>query len=169
MTLHIPHSIFNLARLLHVRPETFGPYYVYPFTNYIMHPHFSFGFNQKKNSVNFLRRNSCHLLGVPVTETNMMILYRWTHCLKKSFMAVNTSESIHFIHSECFGNSSKFRLKPENVVHSENSVPTKESKGNFSRNSENLNYSRTVCDSICNDIYIYIHAVQQDTQNDFNE
>jgi hypothetical protein len=29
MALYIPHSIFHLARLLYVRPETFGPYYVY--------------------------------------------------------------------------------------------------------------------------------------------
>ena len=29
MALYISHSIFHLARLLHVRPETFGPYYVY--------------------------------------------------------------------------------------------------------------------------------------------
>ena len=29
MALYIPHSIFNLARLLYVRPEIFGPYYVY--------------------------------------------------------------------------------------------------------------------------------------------
>ena len=28
MTLYIPHSILNLARVLYVRPETFGPYYV---------------------------------------------------------------------------------------------------------------------------------------------
>ena len=28
MTLYIPHSIFHLVRLLYVRPETFGPYYV---------------------------------------------------------------------------------------------------------------------------------------------
>ena len=28
MTLYIRHSIFHLARLLYVRPETFGPYYV---------------------------------------------------------------------------------------------------------------------------------------------
>ena len=28
MALHIPHSIFHLARLLYVRPETFGPYCV---------------------------------------------------------------------------------------------------------------------------------------------
>ena len=28
MTLYIPHSIFHLARLLYVRPETFGPYYI---------------------------------------------------------------------------------------------------------------------------------------------
>ena len=28
MALYIPHSIFHLARLLNVRPETFGPYYV---------------------------------------------------------------------------------------------------------------------------------------------
>ena len=30
MALYIPHSIFLLARLLYVRPETFGPYYVSP-------------------------------------------------------------------------------------------------------------------------------------------
>ena len=28
MALYIPHSIFHLARLLYVRPETFGLYYV---------------------------------------------------------------------------------------------------------------------------------------------
>ena len=28
MALYIPNSIFRLARLLYVRPETFGPYYV---------------------------------------------------------------------------------------------------------------------------------------------
>ena len=28
MALYIPHSIFHLARLLYVRPETSGPYYV---------------------------------------------------------------------------------------------------------------------------------------------
>ena len=28
MALYIPHSIFHLARLMYVRPETFGPYYV---------------------------------------------------------------------------------------------------------------------------------------------
>jgi hypothetical protein len=27
MALYIPHSIFHLARLLYVRPETFGPCY----------------------------------------------------------------------------------------------------------------------------------------------
>ena len=31
MALYIPHSIFHLARLLYVRPETFGPYYVCTF------------------------------------------------------------------------------------------------------------------------------------------
>ena len=29
MALYIPHSILHLARLLYVRPETFGPYYVH--------------------------------------------------------------------------------------------------------------------------------------------
>ena len=29
MALYIPHSIFHLARLLYVRPETFRPYYVH--------------------------------------------------------------------------------------------------------------------------------------------
>ena len=28
MALYIPHSIFHLAWLLYVRPETFGPYYL---------------------------------------------------------------------------------------------------------------------------------------------
>jgi hypothetical protein len=28
MALYIPHSIFHLARLFYVRPETSGPYYV---------------------------------------------------------------------------------------------------------------------------------------------
>jgi hypothetical protein len=30
MALYISHSVFHLARLLYVRPETFGPYYVSP-------------------------------------------------------------------------------------------------------------------------------------------
>ena len=30
MALYIPHSIFHLVRLLYVRPETFGTYYVIP-------------------------------------------------------------------------------------------------------------------------------------------
>ena len=34
MTLYIPHSIFHLARLLYVKPETFGPYYVQPRSSY---------------------------------------------------------------------------------------------------------------------------------------
>ena len=29
MALYIPHSIFHLARLLYVTPETSGPYYVH--------------------------------------------------------------------------------------------------------------------------------------------
>ena len=29
MALYIPHSIFHLARLLYVMPETFGPYYAH--------------------------------------------------------------------------------------------------------------------------------------------
>ena len=29
MALYIPHSIFHLARLLYVRPESFGPYYIH--------------------------------------------------------------------------------------------------------------------------------------------
>jgi hypothetical protein len=33
MALYIPHSIFHLARLLYVRPETFGPYYVHFITS----------------------------------------------------------------------------------------------------------------------------------------
>ena len=32
MALYNPHSIFHLARLLYVRPETLGPYYVLHFT-----------------------------------------------------------------------------------------------------------------------------------------
>ena len=31
MALYTHHSIFHLARLLYVRPETFGPYYVYSY------------------------------------------------------------------------------------------------------------------------------------------
>ena len=34
MALYIPHSIFHLARLLYVRPETFGPNYVTICTKY---------------------------------------------------------------------------------------------------------------------------------------
>ena len=34
MTLYIPHSFFHLVRLLYVRPETFGPYYVTSLMNY---------------------------------------------------------------------------------------------------------------------------------------
>ena len=37
MTLYIPHSIFHLARLLYVRPETFGPYYVRVSNDHFIH------------------------------------------------------------------------------------------------------------------------------------
>ena len=36
MALYIPHSIFHLARLLYVRPETFGPYYIQILQLYIV-------------------------------------------------------------------------------------------------------------------------------------
>ena len=35
MTLYTPHSIFHLARLLYVTPETFGPYYVLILSYYL--------------------------------------------------------------------------------------------------------------------------------------
>ena len=39
MALYIAHSIFHLARLSYVRPETFGPYYVSCFNE---HPKVAF-------------------------------------------------------------------------------------------------------------------------------
>ena len=33
MALYIPHSVFHSARLLCIRPETFGPYYVHSVGN----------------------------------------------------------------------------------------------------------------------------------------
>ena len=39
MALYNPHSIFQLARLLYVRPETFGPYYVRAFNNIQVNNH----------------------------------------------------------------------------------------------------------------------------------
>jgi hypothetical protein len=39
MALYIPHSILHLARLLYVRPETFGPYYVCTYVRtYVIKP-----------------------------------------------------------------------------------------------------------------------------------
>jgi hypothetical protein len=36
MALYIPHSIFHLVRLLYVRQETFGPYYIcLPHTSHV--------------------------------------------------------------------------------------------------------------------------------------
>ena len=41
MALYIPHSIFHLARLLYVRPETSGPYYLTTYMNlYLCFPLF---------------------------------------------------------------------------------------------------------------------------------
>ena len=37
MVLYIPHSIFRLARLLYVRPEAFGLYYVYIYVHTYIH------------------------------------------------------------------------------------------------------------------------------------
>ena len=37
MTLYVPHSIFHLAWLLYVRPETFGPYVIRAFVCYNEH------------------------------------------------------------------------------------------------------------------------------------
>ena len=55
MALYIPHSIFHLARLLYVRPETFGPYCV-TFNNCTFCPHYIYVF------CIYLRTNSdlCH-------------------------------------------------------------------------------------------------------------
>ena len=47
MALYIPHSIFHLGRLLYVRTETFGPYYVPP-TETIL------GIELLKNSLNII-------------------------------------------------------------------------------------------------------------------
>ena len=44
MALYIPHSIFHLARLLYVRPETFGPCYVSQTMNSVQH-------NMEKNVI----------------------------------------------------------------------------------------------------------------------
>ena len=44
MALYIPHSIFHLARLLYVRPETSGPYYV-------LQGHYYFYYDINNNSV----------------------------------------------------------------------------------------------------------------------
>ena len=47
MALYIPHSIFHLVRLLYVRPETFGPYYVLQkSTPFIQGVNFGFGGTQ---------------------------------------------------------------------------------------------------------------------------
>ena len=35
MALYIPHTIFHLAQLLYIRPETFGPFYVYVYVVYL--------------------------------------------------------------------------------------------------------------------------------------
>ena len=57
MALYIPHRIFHLVRLLYVRPETFGPYYVFP----------SLCFNPEVWSIMFLRK-AC------VSSTNLHAL-----------------------------------------------------------------------------------------------
>ena len=53
MALYIPHSIFHLAQLLYVRPETFGPYYVHDdddnikhyFTSHVLSSHYEMHMN----------------------------------------------------------------------------------------------------------------------------
>ena len=45
MALYVTHSIFHLARLLYVRPETFGPYYVnFEVIHTLHYTHISFFF-----------------------------------------------------------------------------------------------------------------------------
>ena len=61
MALFIPHSIFHLVRLLYVRPETFGPYYIYV-------PN---GLDQKLCAL------SLYLIAIPCMYTLSFILCRY--------------------------------------------------------------------------------------------
>ena len=103
----------------------YAPFYRLRYAPTIFFSILAFGFNQKQKSIKFIRRHSCQSTWSacyqnPHDDTAQMdALFK-----KKSLRAVNISESIHFIQSEYFGDSSKLRLKPENVAHSENSVPT---------------------------------------------
>jgi hypothetical protein len=56
MALYIPHSIFHLARLLYVRPETFGPYDILFIVNFLLSVSRSFllHFVLCKNSIIFI-------------------------------------------------------------------------------------------------------------------
>ena len=58
MALYIPHGIFRLARLLYVRPETFGPYYI---------PNVAYWSS--------VQLNSAALYAVPATMSNSNLLY----------------------------------------------------------------------------------------------
>ena len=91
MALYIPHSIFHLARLLYVRPETFGPYYV----------SFTSCFSVKKVRANsfapppFRCSKLCNILNslrvfpVPLTSCSaaILILSSISCCYSKRFMA----------------------------------------------------------------------------------
>jgi hypothetical protein len=94
----------------------------------------AFGFNQKQKSINFIRRHFCQSTWSVCPRNPHDNTVRIDALFKKSLRAVNTSESIRFIRSECFGDSLKLCLKRENVGHSENSVQTTQSQNNFTRN-----------------------------------
>ena len=55
MALYIPHSIFHLARLLYVRPETFGPYYIYIYIYIYMCINFTVVLELGRNSGKYMR------------------------------------------------------------------------------------------------------------------
>ena len=89
MALYIPHSIFHLARLLYVRPETFGPYYVFIDACMNVHPMHSYatygmlfrtGYFFRKNKI-FRKLSSVMFADSPIIM-NMLV-----HSNKRIFNA----------------------------------------------------------------------------------
>ena len=92
MALYIPHSIFHLARLLYVRSETFGPYYVHTHTH--THTH-------------ILQYHSCKGIPFVLSDNNEILAdrdFNWTilYCLntKQVNLQLSSKDCLNQ-HSHC--------------------------------------------------------------------
>ena len=110
MALYIPHSIFHLAWLLYVRPETFGPYYVWWVNDGLPAA-------WEAAHVQFLRRSSCSR---PFLGASVKVRKATTGFVKVQLGSHYTDfrEILHCKHSLKSKEKSNVRLNTDkNIIH----------------------------------------------------